>query len=83
MARVSVMTVYYPMQFIVSAVLFFALSWAFKADPRAGAGFILVVFTSLYYGSWLFVAFAALVYAGIIISLFYLGKERAKILKGI
>ncbi len=82
-ARVSVLTIYYPMQFIISSLLFFILKAIFKADLRAGIGFILLAFVSLYYLNALFAVFAGLVYVGIIISLFYLKRDRRQILKGI
>lgn len=82
-ARVSVPFTYYPMQFIISSVLFFILKAIFKADLHAGIGFILFIFVSLFYRSALFAIFASLVYAGIIISLFYLKRGRRQILKGI
>jgi len=81
--RVSVTTTYYPMQFIISSALFFILKVFFRGDLRAGVGFILLGFTSLYYGRVLFAAFALLVYIGLIISLFYLKKNTKEILKGI
>ncbi len=82
-ARVSVMTLYYPMQFIVSSVLFFVIKAAAGGSLHAGLGVILLGFTSLYYESLLFAFFALLVYAGLIASLFYLKNERKNILKGI
>jgi hypothetical protein len=82
-ARVSVIQIYYPMQFITSSVLFFILRAALKANLHAGIGVILVVFTSIFYKSWLFGAFAVLIYIGIIISLFYLKKDKREIFKGI
>ncbi len=82
-ARVSVPCTYYTMQFIVSSVLFFILKAIFKADLRAGIGFILLTFTSLFYRNGLFAVFASMVYTGLIISLFYLKRERRQILKGI
>jgi len=81
--RVSVIATYYPIQFIISSVLFFILKAIFKADLRAGIGFILLTFVSIFYRSALFLVFALLVYAGIIISLFYLKRDRRQILKGI
>jgi uncharacterized membrane protein YccC len=71
------------MQFIISSALFFILKAIFKGDLRAGIGFILVTFVSLYYRNALFTVFAAIVYAAVIISLFYLKRERGKIFKGI
>lgn len=82
-ARVSVPFSYYPMQFIVSSTLFFILKIIFKADLRAGLGLMLFLFISFYYRNALFTVFASLVYAGIVISLFYLKKEPRQILKGI
>lgn len=82
-ARVSVMTIYYPMQFIISSVIFFILRMIFKGSLHAGVGFILLVFTSLYYASLLFFIFAFGVYIGLVASLFYLKKGKKEILKGI
>jgi hypothetical protein len=81
--RVSAPFTYYPLQFIISSALFFILKAIFKADLRAGIGFILVTFISLYYHKTLFTIFALLVYAGMIVSLFYLKRGRSQILKGI
>lgn len=81
--RVSELTVYYPMQFIISSVLFLMLKAVFRGSLHAGIGFILLGFTSLYYGRLLFAIFAFLVYIGLIISLFYLKRDKKEILKGI
>lgn len=81
--RVSVITAYYPIQFIISSILFFILKKIFKAELHAGIGFILLIFVSLFYHHLLFTIFALIVYAGIIISLFYLKRDRMLILKGI
>ncbi|MCH7504726.1 hypothetical protein IID04_03750 [PVC group bacterium] len=82
-ARISVITVYYPMQFIISSIIFFILKTIFRGDLRAGIGFILLGFTSLYYSRLLFAIFAFLVYISLIISLFYLKRDKKEILKGI
>lgn len=82
-ARVSVSTPYYPMQFIISSGLFFILKIIFKAELRAGIGLILLAFTSLFYHHAFFTIFALIVYAGIIVSLLYLKKDRILIFKGI
>lgn len=82
-ARVSVITAYYPMQFTISSILFFILKIIFKAELHAGVGFILLIFTSLFYHHLLFTIFALIVYVGIIISLFYLKRDGMLILKGI
>lgn len=82
-ARVSMGPVYYPLEFIVSAALFFVLKIIFKAESHAGIGIILSIFTSIYYNHALFTVFALIVYIGIVISLFYLKKDKAEIVKGI
>jgi len=81
--RVSVMTIYYPMQFIVSSILFFILKYIFKANLRAGIGLILLTFTSIYYNHLLFTIFALIVYIGLIAALFYLKRNKKDVLKGI
>lgn len=81
--RVSVIKPYYPMQFIISSVVFFILKAVFGGDLRAGIGLILLVFTSLFYSSLLFATFASLIYIGLVISLFYLKRDKKEILKGI
>lgn len=82
-ARVSVITAYYPMQFTISSILFFILKMIFKAELHAGVGLILLIFTSFFYHHLLFTIFALIVYVGIIISLFYLKRGGMLILKGI
>ena len=82
-ARVSTGPVYYPLEFIASAALFFILKIIFKAESHAGIGAILLIFTSIYYNHLLFTVFGLIVYIGIVISLFYLKKNNAEILKGI
>jgi len=80
--RVSVIQIYYPMQFIISSGLFLVLNVIFKGDMHAGIGLILLTFTSIFYKHILFAIFALLVYIGIIISLFYLERGRRQILSG-
>jgi hypothetical protein len=82
-ARVSVMTVYYPMQFIIGSALFLVVRLILGGDMRAGIGLILLTFTSLYYRSWLFAAFALFVYTGLVFSLFYLKRSGKEIVKGV
>ena len=82
-ARVSVLKVYYPMQFIISTTIFLILRTFVKANLRAGIGFILVVFISLFYNHWIFNIFAIIVYSGIVASLFYLKEPKKEILMGI
>ncbi|UCG35079.1 MAG: hypothetical protein JSW17_06225 [Candidatus Omnitrophota bacterium] len=82
-ARVSVIKVYYPMQFIISTTIFLILRAFFKANLRGGIGFILLVFISLFYNHWLFNIFAIIVYSGLVASLFYLKEPKKEILMGV
>ena len=82
-ARVSVMRIYYPMQFIIGSALFFILKLVFRGNLHAGIGFILLGFTSLYYDSALFLIFAFFVYVSLIFALFYLKRDKKEIVKGI
>ena len=82
-ARVSMFSVYYPMQFIISGTLFFILRMIFRAEYHAGLGFILFTFISLYYQSVIFCVFAFVVYMGMVLALFYLKKDKRVILNGI
>ncbi|MFH0876700.1 MAG: hypothetical protein V1863_00565 [Candidatus Omnitrophota bacterium] len=83
LVRVSIMETYYPMQFIISSLTFLGLRAIFKGTLHAGIGMILVVFTSLFYESWLFSVFALLIYVGIVISLIYLKENKKDLIKGI
>jgi len=74
---------YYLMQFILGAVIFFILRAVFKADSRAGVGVILVIFTSIFYKQLIFVFFAAIIYVGLVVSLFYLKRKIKDIAKGV
>jgi len=82
-ARVSVMQAYYPMQFVISSIIFFILREVFKASLHAGVGLILLVFISLFYRNFLFTVFALPIYLGLIISLIYLGRSKIKVIKGV
>ena len=75
----------YVFQFVFAAAVFFLITaiLTFKAEAHAGLGFILLVLISLYYKNMFFAVFALIVYILLVISLFYLKIERAKIWKGI
>jgi len=81
--RVSTGEIYYPMQFIIGSAVFFILRIFLKADIRSGLAFVLCVFTSIFYNKALFTVFAAIIYCGIIVSLFYLKHRRNEIVNGI
>lgn len=83
LVRVCVEVSYYFMQFAIASTVFFILKAVFKAEMHAGVAAILLIFTSLFYHHALFAAFALITYAGIIWSLFYLGKEKGLVIKGI
>ncbi len=80
--RVSVIRLYYPMQFIIGSGVFFILRAVFGGTLHAGIGLILLVFVSLFYKSFLFAGFALVIYIGLVISLFYLKRDKKEILKG-
>ena len=81
--RVSVIHIDYPLQFIISSIVFFTLNVKFKGEMHAGIGLILLTLTSLFYNHALYAIFALFVYMGIIISLLYLERDRALIFRGI
>ena len=75
----------YLFQFVFAAAVFFLLAaiFGFKAEAHAGLGFILLVSISLYYKNMFFAIFAVLVYIPLVLSLFYLKVEKARVWKGI
>ena len=75
----------YVFQFVFAAAVFFLLAaiFGFKAEVHAGLGFILLVSISLYYKNMFFAIFAVLVYIPLVLSLFYLKVEKARVWKGI
>lgn len=81
--RVSVIRIYYPLQFIISSILFLILNAVFKGEMRLGIGLILLTFTSIFYHHLLFTVFALFAYIGMIISSAYLERGRRQILRGI
>lgn len=81
--RVSVIRLYYPMQFIISSIIFLGLNAILKGEMRLGIGLILLTFTSIFYHHNLFTIFALLTYIGMVISSVYLGIGRRQILTGI
>jgi len=81
--RVSVIRIYYPMQFIISSILFLVLNALFKGEMRLGIGLILLTFTSVFYHHMLFTIFALLAYIGMVLSSVYLERGRRQILTGI
>ena len=74
---------YYPMQFVVGALIFFLLMFLFRANLYSGIGLIILVFTSLYYGDLQFTIPAIFFYLVLIGALFYLKEKRSMIIKGI
>jgi len=84
LARVSMLSKpYYLSQFIIAGVIFFLLMILFKSDLYSGLGFVVLVFTSLYYNDLKFSIVAILIYFGLIASLIYLKTEKNKVIKGI
>ena len=74
---------YYQFQFIFGGIIFLVLMLFFKAEIHAGLGLIIVFFLSNYYGNLNFWIFAVFAYLILLVSLFYLGKDKKKIFKGI
>lgn len=74
---------YYPMQFVIAGAIFLVLMYFFKANLYAGISLIILVFTSLYYGSLGFVIVGGLFYLILVAFLFYLKEGRKEIVKGI
>jgi len=74
---------YFPGQFIIAGVIFFILFAIFKSDIYSGLGLIMLTFTILFYRDLQFSILAVIIYVLLITSLFYLGKERNMILKGV
>lgn len=85
-ARVAILQDWnYMFQFVFAAAVLFLIAaiLRFKAEAHAGLGFILLVLISLYYKNMFFTSFAVLVYILLVLSLFYLKAEKARIWKGI
>ena len=76
----------YVFQFVFAGIIFFILLLIFRLGLQSlysGLGFILLVLVSLYYKNLFFAIFALIIYILLIVSLFYLKVEKAKIWKGI
>lgn len=84
LARIFLISNYsYLSQFVFAGILFFPLAYFFKANIYSGLGLIILIFTTLYYNEIKFTIFAIFLYLLLIVSLFYLKKEKIKITKGI
>ncbi|MBT6690091.1 hypothetical protein HN903_04020 [archaeon] len=73
----------YFLQFVTSGVVFGLMFLWIRQDVYAGLGLIVLVFTSLYYGDFLYVVFGSVAYCLLVVSLFYLEKDWRKILFGV
>ncbi|MGE5307787.1 MAG: hypothetical protein ACM3OC_01725 [Deltaproteobacteria bacterium] len=74
---------YYPLELIIGSLVFWALSLLSGAEMRAGLGFVMLVFVSAYYHEMSFYIFGTLVYAGLVVSLLYLGYGSGRTVKGV
>jgi len=75
--------VVYFSQFVIAGIVFgLAFLWI-RQDVYAGLGLIILVFTSLYYGDFLYVVFGSVAYCLLVVSLFYLGRYWKKVILGI
>ena len=68
---------------IFSGVIFLSLMFLFKQNMYSGLGIIALIFTSLYYNDLKFSIFVSLVYLGLLMSLFYLKKDKKSIISGV
>jgi len=73
----------YFLQFVVAGVVFGLLFLWARQDVYAGLGLIVLVFTSLYYGDFLYVVFGSVAYCLLVVSLFYLERDWKKVILGI
>lgn len=70
-------------QTVIAIIVLFLLSRVIKGDQYLARGFILFVFTSLFYNDKLFTIFAFVLLLILIASLNYLGVKRKVILSGL
>ena len=83
-ARISINPdFHYISQFVVAGILFFIFKFLFKSNIHSGLGLILLFFIGNYYADLKFAIFSTLIYILLIVSLFYLKKDRKEILEGI
>ena len=73
----------YVSEFILAGVIFFLLYLFLKQDLHSGLGLILLLFISIFYNNLNFAIFASLIYICLLVSLFYLKKDRKGIIFGI
>lgn len=70
-------------QTVIAIIVLFLLSRVIKGNQYLARGFILFVFTSLFYNEKLFTIFAFVLLVILIVSLNYLGVKRNVILNGL
>ena len=73
----------YFLQFVIAGVVFLLLFFWLKQDVYAGLGLIVLVFTSLYYGDFLYSIFGSVAYCLLLVSLVYLGRDWKKVIFGV
>ena len=73
----------YLSQFLIGGVLFLSLAFVFKSDLYFGLALVSGFFLVLFYNDLRFTYLIIPVYILIIFSLFYLGEDKNKIIKGI
>jgi len=71
-------------QMIIAGIILLILGFVFKDyEAYIANGLILVVFTILFYEDRLFTIFAILALVGLIISSYFVGNNKIKIIKGV
>mgnify|MGYP003968403239 CR=1 FL=1 len=73
----------YFLQFAIAGVIFGLLFLFVKQDVYAGLGLIVLVFTSLYYGDFLYSVFGSVAYCLLLVSLFYLERDWKRVIFGV
>ena len=70
-------------QFLFAGILVILLSFLFRINLYSGLGLIMVFFLSMHYEEAKFSIFAVIAYLILIFSLYYLGKDKKEIIKGV
>ncbi|MCK5321068.1 hypothetical protein KAJ38_00660 [Candidatus Pacearchaeota archaeon] len=70
-------------QFVFSGTIFLILFFIFKLNLYSGMGFIVLIFTSLFYSEMTFFIFGLIAYILVIASLLYLKHDTKKVFLGI
>jgi len=73
----------YLSQILASGIVFLILFYSFRISLYSGLALIVLVFTGMYYSDPRYWIFGGIVYAALLYSLVYLGKDSRNVLMGI